>query len=297
VEERGAALVRQVAALGTGRLRTHVDIDPQIGLDHLHAVLALKERFAHLVDMQVVAFPQSGIVRCPGVAELLDRALEEGATHIGGLDPAGIDGDVAGHLDVVFSLAREHDAGIDIHLHDGGETGLMELRDIAERTGAAGLSGRVVVSHAFALGGPEEIGPTVEALAAAGVAILTHGPGPVPMPPVTRLWREGVAILAGSDNIRDAWSPYGDGDMLRRAMMIGYRQGMNEDAELALLFSIVSERTSATMGFPPHALEPGGAADLVLLDATGPVEAVATVPQRRLVMKAGDVVAENGALT
>jgi cytosine deaminase len=85
--------------------------------------------------------------------------------------------------------------------------------------------------------------------------------------------------------------------MLRRAMMIGYRQGMNEDAELALLFSIVTERTSATMGFPAHALAPGGAADLVLLDAAGPVEAVATVPPRRLVMKAGAVVAENGALT
>lgn len=297
VFERGGALVRQVVTHGTGRLRTHVDIDTEIGLANLYEVLRLKEAYAHLVDMQVVAFPQSGILRDPGTAELLDAALSEGASHIGGLDPVGIDGDMAGHLDTVFALAEKHGVGVDIHLHDGGETGLAELTDIARRTAAAGLSGRVVVSHSFALGGADDIAPTVAALAEAGVAVLTHGPGPTPMPPVLRLWDAGVPVLIGNDNIRDAWSPYGNGDLLKRAMIVGYRQAMNADEELALLFSIISERTADAMGFGAHQVEAGAPADLVLIDALSVSEAVVGHPARLVVMKRGKVVAENGVLT
>lgn len=297
VFERGACLVEKVVAHGTGALRTHVDIDSEIGLANLHEVLRLREAFGHLLDMQVVAFPQSGIVRDPGVADLLDAALAEGATHIGGLDPVGIDGAMTEHLDTVFGLAEKHGVGIDIHLHDGGVTGLAELTDIAERTAAAGLEGRVVVSHAFALGGPEDIGPTVEALARAGVAILTHGPGTATMPPVVRLWEAGVKVLAGNDNIRDAWSPYGNGDMLKRAMMIGYRQGMNADEELSLLFRMVTHDTAATMGFGAHAMAVGELADLVLIEAPTVALAVVEHPPRALVMKRGRIVAQNGTLS
>ena len=294
VFDRGATLIRQAVGFGTGQMRTHVDIDPDVGLANLHEVLRLRDAFADVVDLQIVAFPQSGIVRAPGVADLMDAALREGATHIGGLDPVGIDDDMAGHLDVVFGLAEKHGVGVDIHLHDGGETGLTELRDIAARTRALGLAGQVVVSHAFALGEPLAIGPTVTALREAGVAVLTNGPGPVLMPPVVRLWSDGVKVLAGSDNIRDAWSPYGDGDMLRRATMIGYRQGMNAEEELSLLFDIVTMRTASAMGWRGHRLGVGADANLVLIDAPGISEAVAAAPPRILVMKHGRIVARDG---
>ena len=152
VEERGGRLIEQVAAFGTGVLRSHVDIDTEVGLSGLEAVLRLKERYRDLVDVQVVAFPQSGIRRDPGTADLLDAALRHGADLVGGLDPAGIDDDIAGHLDVVFGLAERHGVGVDIHLHDPGPLGAFELREIARRTTAAGLGGRVAVSHAYALG-------------------------------------------------------------------------------------------------------------------------------------------------
>ncbi len=295
VFERGGNLLRKIIGFGTGTLRTHVDIDTEIGLTHLHEVLKLKESFAHAVDMQIVAFPQSGILRDPGVADLLAAAMEEGATHVGGLDPVGIDGDMDSHLGTVFALAERHGAGIDIHLHDGGAAGLAELRDIARRTRGTGLKGRVVVSHAFALGDAHDIGPTVHALAEAGVAILTNGPGKALMPPVAALWREGVPVLAGSDNIRDAWSPYGNGDMLKRAMVIGYRQGMNADDELSLLFETITRHTPVHMGFGGGVIEEGADADLVLVDAVGIEDAVADHPARVLVMKRGRIVAENGA--
>ena len=161
---------------------------------------------------------------------------------MGGLDPAGVDDDVTGQLDAIFAVAERHGVGLDIHLHDPGPLGCFEIRQIAARTIAAGLSGRVVVSHAFALGAVDEaeLGRAAEELARAVIAIMTNGPGPVPMPPVKRLVAAGVTVFAGSDNIRDAWSPYGSGDMLERAMLTGYRQGFLADADLVLAFQLAN---------------------------------------------------------
>ena len=89
-------------------------------LKNLHTILAVRERFRDLVSIQIVAFPQSGVIRSPGTAELLDAAIAEGADLVGGLDPLGIDRDLDGHLDAIFGVASKRGVGIDIHLHDGG---------------------------------------------------------------------------------------------------------------------------------------------------------------------------------
>ena len=298
VEDRGGRLVEQVACFGTGALRSHVDIDTDLGLGGLDAVLALKARYRDLVDIQIVAFPQSGILRDPGTADLLDAALGAGADLLGGLDPAGIDGDVEGHLDIVFGLAERHGAGIDIHLHDPGPLGAFELRTVAERTMAAGLQGRVAVSHAYALGDIDdaEFGRTAEALARAGVAIMTNAPGTGPMPPVLRLKAAGVTVFAGSDNIRDAWWPYGDGDMLDRATMIGYRQGFYTNEDLAHAFAMTTVLPAGVLSLHDYGLREGGAADLVILASTSVPEAVLDRPRARTVIKRGRVVVRDGML-
>ncbi len=298
VAVRGALLIEQVALFGTGALRSHVDIDTEVKLAGLHAVLELKARYSDLVDVQTVAFPQSGVLRDPGTADLLDAAIRDGADLVGGLDPAGFDGDVTGHLDVIFRIAARHGVGLDIHLHDPGRLGAFELRDIAARTLAAGLEGRVAVSHAFALGDIDdaEFGRTAERLARARVAIMTNGPGPVPMPPVLRLRQAGVTVFAGSDNIRDAWSPYGNGDMLERAMLIGYRQGMNSNQDLAELFAMATELPAQVLALPGYGLEVGRMADLIVIPAGSVPEAVAGRPCPRTVVKAGRLVVRDGVL-
>lgn len=298
VEERGGRLIEQIAAFGTGSLRSHVDIDTEVGLKGLHSLLRLKERYWDLVDIQIVAFPQSGIVIDPGVADLLDAAIREGASLVGGLDPAGIDQDVTGHLDAVFAIASKHGVGVDIHLHDSGPLGAFELRQIAARTIALGLEGKVAVSHAFALGQIDdfEFFRTAEALAKAKIAIMTNGPGPVAMPPVKRLKAAGVTVFAGSDNIRDAWSPYGDGDLLRRAQIIGYRQEFLADPDLVHAFAMVTEIPAAVLGVTHYGLAPGNRADIVLLDAASVPEAVAGSPRGRTVIKRGRLVALEGVL-
>ncbi|MFD8644942.1 amidohydrolase [Streptomyces zaomyceticus] len=291
VAERAAALARRMVSLGTGHVRSHVDVDPDTGLDHLHALLGVREKFRDRLGIQLVAFPQSGVVTAPGVADLLDAALADGADLVGGLDPVGFDGDADGQLDIVFGLAGRHGKGVDLHLHDGGETGTAQLRNIAARTAALGLGGTVAVSHAYALGDVDdaELDRTAAALAAAGVAIMTNGPSG-PMPPVLRLRERGVRVFAGSDNIRDTWWPYGTADMLERATIIGLRAGLMTDAELAAAASLVTGEAAAALGLTGHGLTPGSRADLVAVAAGSVAEAVASHPRRLLVLHAGRIV-------
>jgi cytosine/adenosine deaminase-related metal-dependent hydrolase len=293
--QRARRMIGHVAARGTTALRTHVDVDAAAGLGGLEALLALREEVAHLASIQIVAFPQSGVL---AHARVLEDAVRAGADVVGGLDPAGIDADIEAQLRVVFGIAERHAVPIDIHLHDPGELGAFELCRIAAHARAAGIAGRVAVSHAYALGQVAEatLARTAAALAEAGVAIMTNGPGPEAMPPVKRLVAEGVEVFVGSDNIRDAWSPYGNGDMLDRARLVGYRAALLTDAELRLALDLVTAAPARVMGLAPPRLAEGAVADLVLVAAEHAAEAVATAPPRALVVKAGRITARGGVL-
>jgi cytosine/adenosine deaminase-related metal-dependent hydrolase len=296
IEARASALIRALIANGTTRARSHVDIDNDVGLANLEAVLKAREAFRDWIDIQLVAFPQSGVTTEKGASDLIASALMAGADLIGGLDPAGFDNDVKGQLDTIFGLAEALGKGIDIHLHDGGETGAAELRDIAERTVAAGLHGRVAVSHAFALGDipPALFEKTAEALARAEVAIMTSCPSSVPVPPVRRLRERGVTVFAGSDNIRDCWSPFGNGDMLDRAAIIAQRHAMYTDSELEQAFALIAGEADKALGRPRREILTGAPADLVAVDAASVADAVVDRPPRRLVVRAGRIAAERG---
>jgi cytosine deaminase len=299
IEARASALVRTLIANGATRARSHIDIDNDVGLANLEAVLSVREAFSDWIDIQLVAFPQSGVTTEKGAPDLMAAALLAGADLVGGLDPAGFDGDVKGQLDIVFGLAEAFGKGIDIHLHDFGETGAAELRDIADRTIAAGLQGRVAVSHAFALGtiAPNTFDETADALARAGIAIMTSCPPSAPVPPVNALRARGVTVFAGSDNIRDCWSPYGDGDMLDRAAIIAQRHQMYTDRELEQAFALATSEADKALGNPRRGLHAGAVADLVAVEAGSIADAVADRPPRALVLRAGRIAAERGAFS
>ncbi len=296
IEARASALVRTLIMNGVTRARSHVDIDNDVGLDNLEAVIGVREAFRDWIDIQLVAFPQSGVTTEAGAPDLLAAALMVGADLIGGLDPAGFDGDVKGQLDIVYGLAEAYGKGVDIHLHDFGETGAAELRDIAERTIAAGLQGRVAVSHAFALGtiAPSLFAETADRLARAEVAIMTSCPPSAPVPPVNALRARGVTVFAGSDNIQDCWSPYGNGDMLDRAAIIAQRHEMFTNRELADAFSLATSEADKALGDPRRGLRVGAVADLVAVEVATVADAVVDRPPRSLVLRAGRIAAERG---
>ena len=149
---QSARQIIQSISMGTTRIRTHVDIDTEIGLKHLHGVLDTRRTLGRYVDLEIVAFPQSGLLVRPGTLELMDKALAEGADVVGGIDPSLIDRDPVRHVDAVFQLAQKHGKPVDIHLHEPGELGAFAVELIVERTRALGMQGRVTVSHAFCLG-------------------------------------------------------------------------------------------------------------------------------------------------
>ena len=289
-------LARQAVSRGTAHIRTHVDVDTEIGLRNFEGVMTARSRLRDVVSIPVVAFPQSGVVARPGTAELLERAVKDGAELIGGVDPAGIDRDAKGQLDVVFGIAGRYGAGVDIHLHDPGEQGAAQIRMIAERTRALGLGGKVAVSHAFCLGMVDEpeVGRLIDLLRETRIAIMTTAPGDRPTPPVRRLRENGVAVGAGSDGVRDAWTPFGNADMLERAMLIAYRNGFRTDALLHGALDVVTRGNAAVLGLDRYGLAVGDRADVVVIPGETLGDLLAMRPPRAWVISGGRVVARNG---
>ena len=283
---------------GTTRMRSHVMVDGSVGLNSLETILRVRDDYRDLIEIQLVAFPQSGILKSPGTPDLLDEAIRLGADLVGGLDPASFDRDVEKHLDVVFGVAQKHGVDVDIHLHDPGMLGLFELEQIAARTRVLGMQGHVAVSHAYALGDlpADAMKRIADVLATSGVAIMTNAPGARPFPPVALLRAAGVTVFSGNDNIRDSWWPYGDGDLLNRAMMVGYRSGFYVDDELRIAFDLVTDAGAQALRLAEYGLNVGARADFVTLDAAHVPEAVVAVPKGRSVYKDGRLVARDGRL-
>lgn len=283
-------------ANGTLSMRSHVMVDGSVGLKSLETILAVREDYRDVIDIQLVAFPQSGILRSPGTPALLDEAIGLGADLVGGLDPASFDRDVTGHLDVVFGVAEKHGVDIDIHLHDAGSMGAFTIEEICARTVALGMQGHVAISHAYGLGdlGADAARKIAATIAKSGVSIMTNAPGNHNFPPVALLRREGVTVFSGSDNIRDSWWPYGDGDMLHRAEIIGYRSGFYTDEDLKAAFDIVTSESAKALWIESYGIEVGGQADFVTLSAANIPEAVVAFPGNRRVFKGGRLVAQGG---
>lgn len=299
VEHRMGALVEQAIANGTTAMRAHIDFGTRIGLKNIHAARSVAEKYRELLDLQVVAFPQFGLLTDPGSVELLEAALTEGADLVGGIDPVGLEHDLHGHLDVVFGLSQKHGRDIDIHVHDMGPEGLAELREIASRTKALGLRDRVTVGHAFAIceAASADLEHTLEALAEAGVWIATCALGPDPVPDLDLLEKHGVKLALGSDGVRDAWSPFGTGSMVDRMHLLGYRTGAITDAELRRCFEIATSGGARLLGIDRVLdFDPATATDYVQFDQPGIAQLVVDRPVPAAVVRGGHRVAAAGAL-
>jgi len=298
IAKRAGALLRHLIAQGSLAVRSHIDVGPDVGLAHVEAMLELREAYRHLVDLQFVAFPQTGLLIAPGTEALLDRALAMGVETVGGLDPAGIDGDPEEHLRIIFDLAVKHGAGVDIHLHDRGELGLWEIGRIADFTKALGLAGKVMISHAYCLGQAprSRIEGLARRLADLRISLMTSAPADVEIPPVAYLKEQGVTVCCGSDGIRDAWSPFGNGDMLERAFLLAFHYDWSKDEELAEAFDCATASAARAIGLAEHGLAVGAPANFMLVAAETLAEAVAARPKDRMVVRHGRVIAEAGRL-
>lgn len=290
--------LRLSLAKGSTHFRTHVDVDTECGLAGIEGLFATRDAYRDMMDMEIVAFPQSGLVTRSGTDTLLDAALQMGADVVGGLDPCAIDRAPKEHLDIIFGLAERHRKPVDIHLHEPAELGGFSMELIIERTRALSMQGHVTISHAFCLGMTDRTyaRQLMSQLAKEQIAIMTHGAPSRPVPPIAECYEFGITVCAGSDGIRDSWGPYGNGDMLERAMILGLRNNFRRDDEVEMGLDVCTFGGAKVMQRKNYGLDIGCDADLVLMPAEAVAQAVVDRPLARTVFKRGRPIAQNGAI-
>jgi cytosine/adenosine deaminase-related metal-dependent hydrolase len=291
-KQRASAMIELILSQGSTHIRTHVNIDPYIGLKNLEGVKAALEDYADKLTYEIVAFPQHGLLR-ENVIPLMKEAMRSGAHIVGGLDPAGIDRNIEKSLYEVMNLATEFDADVDIHLHDGGHVGFYTIDKLSEMAAEAKWHNRVAISHAFSLGEvpvpqQEDI---AEKLSGLGMSIMSTIPFTRTLPPIDLLDRKGVNVYLGCDGFYDSWGPYGTGDVLEKVTRYGelYRRSDERSLAQSLKWATGGQTPLNKDGEVVWPL-PGDEASMVLVNASCSAETVARTPKREAVIFKGKVV-------
>ncbi|GLJ80675.1 amidohydrolase family protein [Microbacterium imperiale] len=305
IEARVATTLERAIARGTTAVRTYAQVDTDAGLERLDAVLTVREANAGRCDVEVIAFPQAGLLREAGSADVLDQAMARGADVVGGIDPCALDRDPVRHLDMVFGIAEKYAAPIDIHLHEPDQLARFSTELIIERTRALGMQGRVTISHGYGLGRlPEaQLRPLLDELRDLDISMATIAP-PTPLPTLM-LAEYGIRLGLGQDGQRDYWSPYGNTDMLDRTWQLAFTNGFRRDEDIEHCVAIATVGGRAVMGRAAGlagagdrpGLQVGDPADLVLVAGDTVTAAVMDRSPDRTVLYRGVVVADGLELT
>lgn len=303
-----AGTLERMIARGTTRVRSYAQIDVDCKLERFEAVMAAKERFAHAAQVEVMAFPQAGLLLESGTVPLIEEALSLGATTVGGIDPCQLDRDPVRHLDIVFGLADKYGVDVDIHLHEPGHLGVFSAELIFERTRALGMQGRVSLSHAYDLGNvhPDVTARLVEQMAELDIAWATVAPASGGTQfDLAQLTEAGIRIGLGEDGQRDYWSPYGNCDMLDRTWQLAFTHRLRRDRLIEHCAAIatiggasIMDSTIQRLTSPDDrpGLAPGDRADIVLLDGETVTSTVMDRSTDRTVIHDGRLVADGLAV-
>ncbi|PKB64873.1 MAG: hypothetical protein BZY82_10180 [SAR202 cluster bacterium Io17-Chloro-G3] len=295
--ERATRIAEMCIVNGTTTLRSHVDIDPVVGLIGMRGVLAAKEACKDWIDIQISPYAISGFDDAPEDAEkLLRQALDMGADLMGGVPEADKDGN--SHVDRVFAIAKEYNFDIDFHTDQAQFETPFALPYIAEKTIVEGWQGRVMASHCFGLAHhkPEIRQKAVDLCREADVSICCT-PFTTVNERVIEPVEAGVNVSYMSDNIRDTWQPYGNADMLQLALFVARLGRWRSNEDLDHLLEMGSTGAAKAIGIKGgHGLVVGNNADLVVFEAKSGHEAIITQAQKLWVVKRGRVVAQQGEL-
>lgn len=283
---------------GVLHLQAFVDVDPTGGLEGMYAVLEAREEYADRLDIQVVAFPQDGLARTPGAAELCEKALDLGADVVGGI-PWIEYSDAAARDHVIWAcrLASERGLRVAMLVDDAGDPTLRTTEMLAEQMIAHDLVGRGVACHARAVGTYDQ--PSMLRLAGlarqAGLSFVSDPhTGPLHLP-VAEFVEQGLHVGLGQDDIEDAYYPWGRHNMLEVAFLSGHILGFRSTQQQQLLVEMVTTRAAEALGLRGHGLEPGDTADFCLHSATRVVDLLREHAPPLAVYRRGAVIAETDA--
>jgi len=282
---------------GITHIRAFADTDTRARLEGVKALLKAKKEFEGLVDLQVVAFPQDGVIRDPGAEELVRKAIEIGADVVGGIPWIEYtDEDAERHIELMLEIAKEHDKDVSMLVDDAGDPGLRTLEMLAVKTIKEGRQGRSLAHHARAMClYPDPYFMKVVALlkrAKMGVVSDPHT-GPLHAR-VKDLIREGVMVALGQDDIADAYYPFGRNNMLEVAFLASHLLWMTAFDEMEQLYDMITKTPAALLRIENYGLREGAEANLVVLNAKSVQEALMYHEPPAKVIRRGELIAEGG---
>lgn len=300
VHARASLVLKKAIGFGTNRVRTHVEVDPRIGLTSLRALRRLKADYAWAVDLELCAFPQEGLLDDPGCENVLVAALEEGADLIGGVPY--VDRDANGHVARIFELARRYDVDIDLHLDFDLDPTWATLNEVCRKADEIGWGGRVAIGHVTKLSAmaPVAFEAAARRLALSGVAVTVlpatdlflmgreHDRNvPRGVTHAHRLAALGVGCSISTNNVLNPFTPYGDCSLMRMANLYANVAQVAAPAELEACLEMITSSSARLMRVPDYGIARGNPADMVVLDATSAAEALAAIAQPLFGLKAG----------
>jgi cytosine deaminase len=300
VYARARRTLERAIVHGTTHMRTHVEVDPRIGLKSFHAIRKLKRNYAWAIDLEICVFPQEGLTNDPGTEELLIEACAAGADLIGGCPYT--DTDPHAHIARIFALSERFDLDIDFHLDFDIDPSWMHLDEVCRQTEHRRRGGRVAVGHVTKLSAiaPEALTLIARRLADAGVAVTvlpatdlflmgrqhTHSV-PRGVAPAHRLADHGVTCSLATNNVLNPFTPFGDCSLLRIANLYANTAQAGTESGLATCFDLVTKLPSKLMNLDGYGVTVGHPADIVVLDCASRTAAVAEIAPPILGMKRG----------
>jgi cytosine/creatinine deaminase len=290
VYARGKKTLERCISHGTTRMRTHVELDPGIGMIGFEAIEQLARDYAWALDVELCVFPQEGLTNNPGTEELLVEGLRRGVRTVGAVPY--FDTDPRKQIDRIFAIARDFDAEIDMHLDLAETADGMQIEYVCRKAEEFGWGGRVAVGHVtqMSLLPPERFAAIARKLANAGVAVTVlpstdlHLMGrshdhavPRGVVPVEPLRKEGVTCSISTNNVLNPFTPYGDGSLIRMANLYANVCHVSRPADLAGCLDMITGSAAKLMRLDNYGIRVGAPADLVCIDAKSPADAISTL--------------------
>jgi cytosine deaminase len=300
VYQRGAQVLDKAIVQGTTHMRTHVELDPQIGLTGFNAIRRLQADYAWAISLEICVFPQEGLLNNPGTEALLCQALESGASVLGGCPY--MDSDPHGQIQRLFELAVRYDCDLDLHLDFDLNSEGMTVMEVARCTQLHGWGGRVTIGHATKLSALPKEPLTVLALhlAKAGVQVTclpstdlflmgreAFHHKPRGLAPLAHLHACGVRCSVSTNNIGNPFTPYGDASLIRQANLFATVSQMGTVAQLLQCLAWVSSESAELLRLNDYGVRPGCRADFIVFDAPSPAAVIAEISAPLMGFKGG----------
>jgi cytosine/creatinine deaminase len=300
VYARARHTLEKAIVQGTTHMRTHLEIDPRVGLRSFDAIRRLKEDYRWAIDLEICVFPQEGLTNDPGTEELLVQACERGADLIGGCPYT--DTDPNAQIARIFAIAERFDLDIDFHLDFDLDPSWMHLDEVCRQTARHRRGGRVAIGHVTKLSAVDgaRLAAVARRLADAGVAVTVlpatdlylMGRGhehsvPRGVAPAHRLIEHGVTCSLATNNVLNPFTPFGDCSLIRMANLYANVARLGRPQDLALCLDLVTTQAAKLMNLPDYNIAAGGPADIVVLDCRNEMSAVAELAQPLFGLKRG----------